>query len=35
MDQIVDVTEEPVMELTPEDLEQIGGGVGDHTGGLA
>ena len=36
MDQILDVTEERVLELTPEDLEQVGGGlVGDHTGGLA
>jgi len=36
MDQVLDVTEELVIELTLEDLEQVGGGlIGDHTGGLA
>lgn len=36
MDLVLDAKEERVIELTLEDLEQVGGGlVGDHTGGLA
>ena len=36
MEQVLDLTEERLIELTLEDLEQVGGGlIGDHTGGLA